>query len=90
MRFHEYLEFQCLLKVNMDHTWIGTLNICRGISSLSFWVNALPTAYAWKEKNSICWFQTYFVIVKILKIKYQYIFFCLDQQAHINRDNKIT
>lgn len=39
-------KVHCQLKVNMDHTWIGTLNICRGISSLSFWVNALPTAYA--------------------------------------------
>lgn len=30
-----------------NFTCMGTLNICRGISSFSFCVKALPTPYAW-------------------------------------------
>lgn len=37
-------------KENADITWIGTLNIWRGMSSFNFWVKARPTEYAWKFK----------------------------------------
>lgn len=48
---------------------MGTLNICLGINSFSFFVKALPTPYAWKKQQYISMIRVFLGINEHRKIK---------------------
>lgn len=48
---------------------MGTLNICLGINSFSFFVKALPTPYAWKKQHYVSMIRAFLGINEHWKIK---------------------